>query len=107
MSTPEHTLPVPTLPPIGPDRPWLAPLAGYSDLPFRLLCREHGAAAACTEMVSAKGLYYAKRGGGAGSEALLDTTPDDAPLIIQLFGAEPDILEEVTLELAAVAGELF
>ena len=89
------------LPPIGPDRPWLAPLAGYSDLPFRLLCREHGAAAACTEMVSAKGLYYAKRGGGAGSEALLATTLDDAPLIVQLFGAEPDILEEVTAELAA------
>ena len=101
MSTPERALPDPALPPIGPDRPWLAPLAGYSDLPFRLLCREHGAAAACTEMVSAKGLYYAKRGGGAGSEALLATTPDDAPLIIQLFGAEPDILEEVTAELAA------
>ncbi len=89
------------LPPIGPDRPWLAPLAGYSDLPFRLLCRENGAAAACTEMVSAKGLYYAQRGGGAGSEALLATTPEDAPLIIQLFGAEPDILEQVTAGLAA------
>lgn len=89
------------MPPIGPDRPWLAPLAGYSDLPFRLLCREHGAAVTCTEMVSAKGLYYAHRGGGAGSEALLATTPDDAPLVIQLFGGEPDILEQVTAELAA------
>ena len=90
----------PSLPPIGPDRPWLAPLAGYSDLPFRLLCREHGAAAACTEMVSAKGLFYAKRGGGAGTQALLETTPEDMPLIVQLFGGEPDILEEVTAELA-------
>ena len=88
------------LPPIGPNRPWLAPLAGYSDLPFRLLCRENGAAAACTEMVSAKGLYYARRGGGSGTEALLAVTPEDAPLIIQLFGAEPEILEQVTAELA-------
>ena len=91
----------PALPPIGPNLPWLAPLAGYSDLPFRLLCRENGAAVACTEMVSAKGLYYARRGGGAGTEALLAATPEDAPLIIQLFGAEPDILEQVTAELAA------
>ena len=89
------------LPPIGPDCPGLAPLAGYSDLPFRLLCRENGAAAACTEMVSAKGLYYAQKGGGAGSEALLAGTPEDAPLIIQLFGAEPDILAQVTADLAA------
>lgn len=101
MSTLKNTLNSPALPPIGPDRPWLAPLAGYSDLPFRLLCREHGAAVACTEMVSAKGLYYAQRGGGAGSEALLATTPEDMPLVIQLFGAEPDILEEITAELAA------
>ncbi len=100
MSTP-HRAKDAQLPPIGPDRPWLAPLAGYSDLPFRLLCREHGAAAACTEMVSAKGLFYAKRGGGAGTQALLDTTPEDLPLIIQLFGGEPDILENATAELAA------
>jgi tRNA-dihydrouridine synthase B len=51
-------------------------------------------------MISAKGLYYAKRGGGAGSEALLDTTLEDNPLIIQLFGHEPDILEQVTGDLA-------
>ena len=38
------------------DAPWLAPLAGYSDLPFRLLCRHYGAAVCVTEMVSAKGL---------------------------------------------------
>ena len=42
--------------PIRPDAPWLAPLAGWSDLPFRVLCREQGAAVCCTEMVSAKGL---------------------------------------------------
>lgn len=74
--------------PIGPDRPWLAPLAGYSDLAFRLLCREYGAACAVTEMVSAKGLIY----GGKGTTSLLDTCPEDSPLVVQLFGAEPENL---------------
>jgi len=72
-------------PPITPDAPWLAPLAGYSDLPFRMLCRRQGAAVACTEMVSAKGLLY----GGPGSDRILDTHPEDAPLVVQLFGSEP------------------
>ena len=48
--------------PIGREHPWLAPLAGYSDLPFRLLCREYGAAVCVTEMVSAKGLVYESPG---------------------------------------------
>jgi tRNA-dihydrouridine synthase B len=51
-------------------------------------------------MISAKGLYYDKRDGGGGSEALLSTTSEDSPLIIQIFGGEPDILEQVTAELA-------
>lgn len=74
--------------PFGPDSPWLAPLAGYSDLPFRLLCREYGAAVCVTEMVSAKGLAY--RSGG--TDALLATLPEDQPLVVQLFGAEADFL---------------
>ena len=94
--------------PIGPDAPWLAPLAGFSDLPFRLLCREQGAAAACTEMVSAKGLVYGTRqkrtregeAGGA-TEALLTTTRADMPLVVQLFGAEPEFLAEAAKLLAA------
>lgn len=83
--------------PFRPDAPWLAPLAGWSDLPFRLLCRELGAAVCCTEMISAKGLAY----GGRNTEELLATTPDDAPLVAQIFGSEPpfmaravDILKE-------------
>lgn len=75
--------------PFAPDAPWLAPLAGYSDLPFRALCRAHGAACCETEMVSAKGLVY----GGFGTERLLCTTPEDTPLVVQLFGAEPEIFE--------------
>ena len=72
--------------PFTPHEPWLAPLAGYSDLAFRLLCRENGAAVCCTEMISAKGLIHTS----PGTVALLRTHPLDAPLVVQLFGAEQD-----------------
>lgn len=78
--------------PFSHDTPWLAPLAGWSDLPFRLLCREYGAAVCCTEMVSAKGLIYKS----PGTETLLQTIPEDTPLIVQLFGSEASYLEEAT-----------
>lgn len=74
--------------PISPDHPWLAPLAGYSDLPFRLLCREQGCRVAVTEMVSAKGLIY----NSPGTRELLQTCPEDAPLAVQLFGSEESFL---------------
>lgn len=74
--------------PIGPDKPWLAPLAGYSDLAFRVLCREHGAACCVTEMVSAKGLAY----DGINTWRVLATVPEDVPLVVQLFGAEASFL---------------
>ena len=92
--------------PIGPDSPWLAPLAGFSDLPFRLLCREQGAAAACTEMVSAKGLIYGLRQKSGqkpvqpnGTEDLLATRSDDAPLVVQLFGEDPEFIGAAVEEL--------
>lgn len=74
--------------PIGREHPWLAPLAGYSDLPFRLLCREYGAAVCVTEMVSAKGLVYES----PGTNELLMSLPEDQPLVVQLFGAEASFL---------------
>ena len=88
--------------PIRPDAPWLAPLAGWSDLPFRVLCREQGAAVCCTEMVSAKGLVY----GGRNTEELLASTAlegerlddgslvTDHPLVVQIFGAEAEFMEQ-------------
>ncbi len=82
-------MPSPYLP-ITPATPWLAPLAGYSDLPFRLLCRKFGCSVAVTEMVSAKGLCY----GGPGTENLLQTSPEDTPLVIQLFGDDPVIIKD-------------
>jgi len=72
--------------PIHPDSPWLAPLAGFSDLPFRLLCREEGCAVACTEMISVKGLIH----GNHSTERLLATNPQDQPLVVQLYGSEQE-----------------
>lgn len=72
------------------ETPWLAPLAGWTDLPFRILCREQGAAVCFTEMVSAKGLMYKN----SRTEALLRTIPEDNPLIIQLCGSEASIMKD-------------
>ncbi len=77
-----------TLFPISPDKPWLAPLAGFSDLPFRLLCHEQGCSTAVTEMVSAKGLIYQS----PGTKELLQTCKQDSPLVVQLFGSEEPFL---------------
>lgn len=70
--------------------PWLAPLAGYSDLSFRLLCREYGAAVCVTEMISARGLYYKSEA----SADLLKSVAEDQPLVVQLFGGEAEIMAE-------------
>ncbi|MFZ5812410.1 MAG: tRNA dihydrouridine synthase [Thermodesulfobacteriota bacterium] len=83
--------------PFSPSAPWLAPMAGFSDLPFRMLCRENGCAAAVTEMLSAKGLFF----GSPGTSRLMATCPGDAPLVVQLFGSEPDILARAVAWLAA------
>ncbi len=74
--------------PIAPEQPWLAPLAGFSDLPFRLLCREQGCAVACTEMVSAKGLIF----NNTATERILTTNAEDHPLVVQVYGPDAQTL---------------
>ncbi len=66
----------------------LAPMAGVTDLPFRLLCKEQGAALCCMEMVSAKGIYYNNRN----TESLLTVDERERPVSLQLFGSDPDIM---------------
>ena len=83
------TLPNDVFLPFAPDKPWLAPLAGWSDLPFRLLCRRFGAAVCCTEMISAKGLIYKS----PGTAELFATCPEDGPVVVQLFGSEAPFME--------------
>lgn len=65
-------------------------MAGFSDVPFRLLCREQGCDWTVTEMVSAKGLLY----GSDRTAALLRTAPEERPVVMQLFGREPALLAE-------------
>ena len=68
----------------------LAPMAGVTDLPFRLLCKEQGADLICTEMVSAKGIMYNNRN----TEDLLRIDDRERQVSLQLFGADPDIISE-------------
>ena len=68
----------------------LAPLAGYTDRIFRLLCRAQGASLAVTEMVSADGLV---RGGPRASQNL-DFDADEHPISVQIFGSRPDVMAE-------------
>ena len=69
----------------------LAPMAGVSDLPFRLLCRELGAGMVCMEMVSAKAIYYNNRN----TDALMEIHPEEGPVSLQLFGSDPDIISDM------------
>lgn len=69
----------------------LAPMAGVTDLPFRLLCKEQGAGLLCMEMVSAKAIYFRNRN----TESLLEIDDRERPVSLQLFGSDPDIISEM------------
>ena len=74
----------------------LAPMAGVSDLPFRLLCHEKGAGLVCMEMVSAKAIYYNNKN----TAKLMETHPDEHPVSMQLFGSDPDIIALIASRIA-------
>lgn len=78
----------------------LAPLAGVTDWPFRLLCFEQGCDCAYTEMVSAMGYLYAPKDQPA-TVSLLERHPDEPKLILQLFGKEPDLMARAAEELSS------
>lgn len=69
----------------------LAPMAGVTDLPFRLLCKEQGADLIYTEMVSAKGILYNNKN----TESLLVVKDEERPVALQLFGSDPKIMSEM------------
>ena len=69
----------------------LGPMAGVTDLPFRLLCKEQGAGRLCMEMVSAKGIYYNNKN----TEQLLAIDEREHPVSLQLFGSDPEIMSEM------------
>ncbi len=74
----------------------LAPMAGVTDMPFRLLCKEQGAGLLCMEMISAKAVYYKNKN----TEALMEIHPDELPVSLQLFGSEPELMAEVAVQIA-------
>ena len=73
----------------------LAPMAGVTDLPFRLLCKEQGAGLLCMEMVSAKAILYKNRN----TQELLEIDPRENPVSLQLFGSDPDIMAQIAHEI--------
>ncbi len=70
---------------------FLAPMAGVTDLPFRLLCKEMGCGMVYSEMVSAKGLQYENRN----TEVLLKLAEAERPAAVQLFGSDPVLMGEI------------
>ena len=69
----------------------LAPMAGVTDLSFRILCKEQGCGLLCTEMVSAKAILYKNRN----TRELLEVTPGERPVSVQLFGSDPEIVSDM------------
>lgn len=73
----------------------LAPMAGVTDLPFRLLCSEQGAGMCCMEMVSAKAILYQNKN----TESLLEIHPQEGIVSLQLFGSDPKIISEMAKQI--------
>ena len=69
----------------------LAPMAGVTDLPFRLLCSEQGVGMCCMEMVSAKAILYHNKN----TDSLMEIHADEGPVCLQLFGSDPEIISEM------------
>ena len=74
---------------------FLAPMAGITDIPFRILCKENGCGLVYTEMVSAKGLHY----NDIKTKALLETNEKERPVAAQIFGSDPEIMAQIAKEL--------
>ena len=81
----------------------LGPMAGVTDLPFRLLCREQGAGLVCMEMVSAKAVFYGNRN----TKELLQVNPGERPVSLQLFGSDPEVLSDIAARLEEGPYDLF
>lgn len=73
----------------------LAPMAGVTDLPFRLLCKEMGAGLICMEMVSAKAISFYNKN----TEKLMEIEEQERPVSMQLFGSDPDLIAEMAVQI--------
>lgn len=73
----------------------LAPMAGVTDLPFRLLCKEQGAGLICTEMISAKAIHFKNKN----TESLMEIDEREHPVSLQLFGSDPDLMADIAAQI--------
>jgi len=80
----------------------MAPLAGISNLPFRLMAKAYGCALVCSEMVSATGLVR----NSVKTQRMLDSAPQEKPLSVQIFGADPDIMAEAARMIEARGADI-
>ena len=76
----------------------LGPMAGVTDLPFRLLCKEQGAGLLCMEMVSAKAILYKNKN----TESLLSIDEREKPVSLQMFGSDPQIMAQIAKQIETV-----
>lgn len=78
---------------------FLAPMAGISDMPFRILCKEKGAGLVYTEMVSSKGMFYDDRK----TKKLMEIDDKERPVAVQIFGSDPQIMGKIAKEVSKEA----
>lgn len=78
---------------------FLAPMAGISDMPFRILCKEKGAGLVYTEMVSSKGMFYDDRK----TKKLMEINEKERPVAVQIFGSDPQIMGNIAKEVSKEA----
>ena len=84
-------------------RVFLGPMAGVTDMPFRILCKEQGADLIYTEMVSAKGIHY----NNSNTKDMLKVDERERPVAMQLFGSEPDIMAETAKRIEELNFDIF
>lgn len=77
---------------------FLAPMAGITDLPFRVMCKKEGCGLTYTEMISAKGLFYKDKN----TQELLNIDEIEKPSAIQIFGSDADIMGQIACELSCI-----
>lgn len=78
---------------------FLAPMAGITDLPFRILCKEQGAGLVYTEMVSSKGIFYEDKG----TNELMTIDEKERPVAVQIFGSDPAVMGSIASKVSKFA----
>lgn len=81
----------------------LGPMAGVTDLPYRMLCKEMGCELLYTEMVSAKAIYYKNKN----TKPLLEVNEKEHPIALQLFGSDPKLMAEMAKQLEQGPYDIF